>query len=102
MASERKAPSASLLGHILFYGYLVAILVGGFVVGHVVLQMRSVLQETHRAQCVAKADAQKQVRQTKQFIREHPNGTADFSKQFLLSSLHQAELRAKTLSDVSC
>lgn len=73
-----------------------AILVFGF---H---QNNQSIKAAHRVLCIQKDQAVENVREGKRFLLEHPNGTADFSKGFILSSIKRSEVTLAAFKDVSC
>ncbi len=41
-------------------------------------------------------------RGSKKYLREHPNGTADFSKDVIVAAILQAKVQLHAFRDVSC
>lgn len=58
--------------------------------------------QNHRVLCLSKADDRRNLAASRAFLKEHPDGTADFSRDFILMSIHQSQMKLANLSDVHC
>ena len=77
-----------------------ALLAGGTVVSLISVQGDE--RVVHNILCTSQSDAQRNLRASIKFLREHPHGSADFSKTFILNAIQQDRERVQTLSDLSC
>lgn len=65
-------------------------------------QIQHQVTEINRALCLRKNQELDSIRVAKQFLRAHPNGTADFSKTFILATIAKSQAVVDSLQDVSC
>lgn len=97
----------SPVGVAMFYGYLLAIIVSGALVGHVILDNRRIASESHRGLCTLKAERVARVKTTEAILAD-PNKPENariietFGKPFIVRSLATSRADAKALGDVSC
>jgi hypothetical protein len=96
-------------GVVLFYGYLVGILVAAFVAAFAIrdnhrlaLKANSAATLATRSLCYQKHAALAQLRGTRRFLRDHPDGTADFSRVLIMNAIHNDEIDVAALRDVHC
>lgn len=92
----------SKLGIVVFYGYLIAVLIGGLFIAKVISDNRHTADQVLRALCVEKLQAQQGVRLGVQFLREHPHGTTDFPREFIVSSITRSREQVKAFNDLAC
>ncbi len=92
----------SHLGVAIFYGYLIAILVAGVFIGKVVRDNHKIAAQTQRALCAQKHGYELTYRNSQKYLREHPNGTADFSKDVIVAAILQAKVQLHAFKDVTC
>lgn len=62
----------------------------------------NVSHQNQRALCLSKADRRRSLVEALAFLRQHPNGTSDFSRSFVLMSIRQDRLVLANLRDVRC
>jgi hypothetical protein len=97
----------STVGVALFYGYLVAILLSGLLVGKTVLDNRRISKESHSVLCSLKQERERRVSQT-QAILAHPNEPENarviraLGKPLLVRSLESAKSDAEAFKKASC
>lgn len=60
------------------------------------------ISQSHRSLCIFKHNDQQSLKTAVQFLREHPNGTPDFSKAFILHAISQDRLQLNAFRDISC
>lgn len=103
-------------GVVLYYGYVVGILVAAFIAVFAIrgnhdlaakansaaMQAKSASAVALRSLCFQKRGAIAQLDAARQFLREHPNGTADFSRALILNAIHNDEVDVAALRDVHC
>lgn len=65
-------------------------------------QLQKQVGQVNRALCLAKADDARAVHVGNEFLKAHPDGTPDFSRKFILMSIHQAQIHLANLADVQC
>ena len=58
--------------------------------------------QAHEVLCTARHDAKVGLRGSVQFLHDHPNGTADFSKSFILNAIHQDQQKARSFAGLTC
>ncbi len=92
----------SHLGVMLFYAYLIAILVAGVFIAKVVTDNHRIASQTKRALCAQKHGYELTYRGGKKFLRKHPHGTADFSKDVIVAAILQAQVQLAAFKDVTC
>lgn len=92
----------SHLGIVIFYGYLVAILIAGVLIGKVVLDNRQIAAQAHRALCAQKQGYEHTYQGSKTYLRDHPNGTRDFSKDVIVAAILQSKTQLAAFGDVTC
>lgn len=63
---------------------------------------QNAIDTIHHVQCLAKADRQRAVAAGRAFLREHPDGTADFSRQQIVQSIQQNQASLANLAAVQC
>lgn len=68
----------------------------------VVNRVAIVSQQNSRALCLRKADEQRTVRQSRAYLRTHPNGAPGIPKSLIERSIKQAQVALKSLVDVQC
>ncbi len=90
------------LGILLFYGYLIAVLVAGVFIAKVIRDNHRISTQTQRALCAQKGGYEQTYRSGKKFLLEHPNGTADFSKDVIVAAILQAKTQLAAFKDVTC
>ncbi len=92
----------SHIGIALFYGYLLAILLVGFLVSRALINLHNVAAQNHRALCSEKHGYETTYNGGKKFLRDHPNGTSDFSKDVIVAAILQAKVQLHAFRDVTC
>ena len=86
--------------HLYILWVVVILLAGASVLS--LIRVQEDQASVHKILCTSKIDDQKELRQSIKFLREHPNGSADFSRAFIISAIQQDRLKAQTLSGLSC
>jgi len=96
-------------GVVLFYGYLVGILIAAFIAGFAIRNNHQLaLKAEHaaslatRSLCFQKRAAMSQLKGARKFLRDHPDGTGDFSRALIVNAIHNDELDVFALRDVRC
>lgn len=103
-------------GVILYYSYLVGILIAALVgvaaiTGNHSLALKAnvaakqaqmAAEVADRSLCFQKQANLRQLRGARQFLRDHPDGTVDFSKALILNAIHNDELDVAAFRDVDC
>ncbi len=92
----------SHLGILLFYGYLLAILIAGVFIAKVIRDNHKTAIQVERALCAQKGGYEQTYTSSKKYLREHPNGTADFSKDVIVAAILQAKVQLHAFKDVTC
>lgn len=69
---------------------------------HEAVATQKLTKELAAVDCRAKHDAKVQLNSAIKFLDEHPNGTPDFSRKFILQSIRQDRQRAKNLAGITC
>ncbi len=106
----------SHVGIVIFYGYLVAILVAGVLIGKVVIdnhhlanqarrlsvQNNSVARQNHRVLCAQKNGYELTYRNATTYLRKHPHGTVAFSRDVIVAAKLQAKVQLGAFKDVKC
>ncbi len=92
----------SHLGVLLFYGYLIAVLVGGVFIAKVVSDNHTTATQVERALCAQKGGYEQTYQNSKDYLRKHPNGTRDFSKDVIVAAILQAKVQLHAFRDVTC
>ena len=92
----------SHLGVILFYGYLIAVVIGGVVIARVIRNNHATATQVQRALCAQKNGYEQTYTRSKQYLHEHPNGTRDFSKDVIVAAILQAKVQLHAFRDVTC
>ena len=87
---------------VLFYGYLVAVIVVGIVLGHVILSNRAAIRSANRALCSLKADYTARGDHFSYLLRTHPHGTVDYTRAYLIERSHSYQRNIASLSDITC
>ena len=90
------------LGTILFYSYLLAVVIGGIVIGQVVLRNQAAIQAAHRALCAIKASDERRLESALQRLIDHPEGTPDFPRGVVIRSIKVSRSDLAGLGDVNC
>ena len=96
-------------GVILYYGYLAGILVAGVVAtvsirsNHALAVKANVAAaQANRSLCFQKRAAKGQLVSAREFLRDHPDGTGDFSRALIVNAIRTAEMDVAALTDVHC
>ncbi len=92
----------SHLGVILFYGYLIAVLVAGVFIAKVIRDNHKTAVQVERALCAQKDGYERTYRNSKKYLRDHPNGTRDFSKDVIVAAILQSKTQLAAFKDVTC
>ncbi len=92
----------SHVGVIIFYGYLLAVLVGGIFIAKVIRDNHQTAVQTQRALCAQKQGYEQTYQSSKKYLREHPHGTRDFSKDVIVAAILQSKVQLHAFRDVSC
>ncbi len=92
----------SHLGVFLFYGYLIAVLVAGIFIAKVIRDNHRIAAQTQRALCAQKQGYEQTYRNSKKYLREHPEGTRDFSKDVIVAAILQSKTQLAAFKDVTC
>ena len=58
--------------------------------------------QVNRALCLRKTELRSQIKGARQFLRQHPNGTADLPAALIRKSIQDNEVTLATLSDLRC
>lgn len=90
------------LGLFLFYGYLIAVIVGGITLGGIILENEDAIHAAHRALCEIKASDERRLNTAVQFLIDHPEGTPEFPRGVIIRSINVARFDVAGLADVSC
>lgn len=85
-----------------FVKLLIAFAVLGFCMAAAVLYINHISDQTHRGLCALKTTAASQIKQTNDFIKDHPDGFAGLSTAVLMRSLEASKRTVKSLKDVNC
>ena len=56
----------------------------------------------HNILCTSQRNAQDSLKGSIRFLHEHPNGSADFSRAFILNAIQQDKQRVLALSGLAC
>lgn len=83
---------------------LVCVLAVGAVIGGKIEVQRigEVAKQATRALCIQRANYDRSIRDTKAFLKTHPNGIPGLSRQVFLRSLRLTEQARAALSDIHC
>ncbi len=92
----------SHIGIVIFYGYLIAVLVAGVFIAKVIRDNHRIATQAERALCAQKQGYEQTYRGSKKYLRDHPNGTADFSKDVIVAAILQAKVQLTAFKDVTC
>ncbi len=106
----------SRLGIAVFYGYLVGILVAVLIAAlavrsnhaiavkanHAAMQAKQAAADANRSLCAQKAGYQTTYTNAKKYLRQHPNGTKDFSKDVIVAAILNAKTQLAAFKDVTC
>ncbi len=92
----------SHLGVIIFYGYLLSILVAGVLIAKVIRDNHRIAVQTQRALCAQKQGYEQTYQNSKKYLREHPHGTRDFSKDVIVAAILQSKTQLAAFQDVAC
>lgn len=80
-------------------GLMVAVALG-FAYGF--SRLEQTLNAVHQIQCDGKRNNATNLRASVLFLHEHPSGTSDFSKQFILNAIAEDKAKAKSFSNLDC
>jgi len=96
-------------GVALYYAYLVGILVAAIVAVTAITRNHALAVKANdaanlanRSLCFEKRAAMGQLEGTRKFLREHPDGTADFSRALILNAIRTDEVDVAALRDIHC
>ncbi len=92
----------SHIGIVIFYGYLIAVLVAGVFIAKVIMDNHRIAAQAERALCAQKNGYEQTYRGSKKYLRDHPNGTADFSKDVIVAAILQSKTQLSAFRDVTC
>jgi hypothetical protein len=87
---------------VLFWTYLAAIVVGWFLLVTAVLANRAAIQKSDRALCSLRADYTARSGHLQQILRDHPDGTVDFTAPYLKARIASYQVDIASLADITC
>jgi hypothetical protein len=101
---------------LLFYGYLIgvafAVLVAGLAINGnhnlavqaktTAIEARQAAVDATRALCAQKQGYRQTLQAGKDYLRKHPHGTRDFSRDVIVASILQSTRQLKAFHDVTC
>ncbi len=96
-------------GIAVFYGYLVGIFVAVLIAvlaingNHdIAVKANHAAMDANRALCAQKHGYEVTYTNSKKYLREHPDGTTDFSKDVIVAAILQAKVQLDAFKDVTC
>ncbi len=104
------------LGVLLFYGYLVGILAAVLIASLAIRNNNDIANKANRAAtqaalaaiaanrglCAQKHGYQLTYTNAKEYLKKHPNGTKDFSKDVIVAAILNAKVQLAAFKDVTC